>query len=89
MLHEARREFSVGGCCGFACGCAKKCSCCGCTPQQTRVALRSVSLAVRQNELLGLLGPNGAGKTTTMKLVVGDEAPTSGTVCKLHILVLV
>ncbi len=45
-----------------------------------KMALRGLSIGLRSNELLGLLGPNGAGKTTAMKLLVGDERPTSGTV---------
>ena len=41
-------------------------------------ALRGVSLAVRQGELIGFLGPNGAGKTTAISLMIGLRRPTSG-----------
>jgi ABC-type multidrug transport system ATPase subunit len=34
---------------------------------------------VRPGHVTGFLGPNGAGKTTTMRLILGLDAPTSGT----------
>lgn len=41
-------------------------------------ALRSVSIKVSQNEVVGLLGPNGAGKTTLMKILTGYLHPSAG-----------
>ena len=43
-----------------------------------RLAVDSVSLAVRRGEVYGFLGPNGAGKTTTLRMVLGLVRPTSG-----------
>jgi len=43
-----------------------------------RSVVSSVSLKVRQGEIVGLLGPNGAGKTTTFYMVLGIVRPDSG-----------
>ena len=45
-----------------------------------RRIVRSVSLAVRSNEIVGLLGPNGAGKTTVFGMIVGLVRPDKGTI---------
>jgi len=42
------------------------------------VAVKEVSFAVAEGELVGFLGPNGAGKTTTLKMLAGLLYPTSG-----------
>jgi ABC-type Fe3+/spermidine/putrescine transport system ATPase subunit len=41
-------------------------------------AVRDLSLAVGQGELVTLLGPSGSGKTTTLRMIAGFELPTSG-----------
>jgi ABC-2 type transport system ATP-binding protein len=41
-------------------------------------AVDSLSMEVRQGQILGFIGPNGAGKTTTIKILVGLLRPTSG-----------
>ncbi len=42
-------------------------------------AVDGLSFAVRPGHVTGFLGPNGAGKTTTMLIILGLDAPTSGT----------
>jgi ABC-2 type transport system ATP-binding protein len=42
-------------------------------------AVDELSFTVRPGHVTGFLGPNGAGKTTTMRLILGLDAPTSGT----------
>lgn len=42
--------------------------------------LRSLSLEVKQGEIVTLLGANAAGKTTTMKTIFGIVKPKSGTI---------
>ena len=42
--------------------------------------LEDVSLSVREGEFLGLIGPNGSGKTTLLKIMLGLQAPDTGTV---------
>src|ERR1044071_6956227 len=44
------------------------------------VAVDGLSLELRAGDVCGLIGPNGAGKTTTMRVVVGLQRPTRGSV---------
>ncbi len=44
------------------------------------VALRELSLEVRDGELLSVVGPSGCGKSTLLNLVAGLDAPTSGVI---------
>ena len=43
-------------------------------------ALRDMSLAVEQGEIVALLGRNGMGKSTTLKTIMGLLKPRSGEV---------
>ena len=45
-----------------------------------QAALDDVSLVVEPGTVTGLLGRNGAGKTTLMRIVTGQEFPTSGAI---------
>ena len=46
----------------------------------TAVAVDNLSFTVPPGQVTGFLGPNGAGKSTTMRLILGLDAPTSGSV---------
>jgi ATP-binding cassette subfamily F protein 3 len=41
---------------------------------------RDLSFQLQRGKRLGILGPNGCGKTTLLRILLGDEAPTEGTV---------
>jgi ABC-2 type transport system ATP-binding protein len=45
-----------------------------------KVAVDDLSFSVEPGKITGFLGPNGAGKTTTMRLILGLDRPTKGTV---------
>jgi ABC-2 type transport system ATP-binding protein len=44
------------------------------------LAVSDLSFSVRPGLVTGFLGPNGAGKTTTMRMILGLDAPTQGSV---------
>ncbi|MCC3275583.1 ATP-binding cassette domain-containing protein [Arthrobacter sp. zg-Y20] len=46
----------------------------------TKTAVENVSFTVQPGKVTGFLGPNGAGKSTTMRMIVGLDNPTSGSV---------
>ncbi|KAK9754118.1 ABC transporter [Popillia japonica] len=68
MVHNLHKEYTKTD--------IRICDCC-CKrdeePVTSKVAVRSLSLAVDAGEVFGLLGHNGAGKTTTMKIIIAEE----------------
>jgi ABC-2 type transport system ATP-binding protein len=44
------------------------------------LAVDDLSFTVEPGKITGFLGPNGAGKTTTMRLILGLDHPSGGTV---------
>jgi branched-chain amino acid transport system ATP-binding protein len=44
------------------------------------VAVKDVSMSVKQGELRAIIGPNGAGKTTFFNMISGYFAPTTGSI---------
>jgi ABC-2 type transport system ATP-binding protein len=45
-----------------------------------KVAVDDLSFTVEPGHVTGFLGPNGAGKSTTMRMIMGLDAPDSGSV---------
>ena len=45
-----------------------------------QVVLQGVTFKIISGQKLGLIGPNGAGKTTILRVLLGQETPTGGTV---------
>ncbi|WP_454084531.1 ABC transporter ATP-binding protein [Georgenia sp. Marseille-Q6866] len=45
-----------------------------------KVAVDDLSFTIPSGSVTGFLGPNGAGKSTTMRMIVGLDRPTSGSV---------
>jgi ABC-2 type transport system ATP-binding protein len=46
----------------------------------SKVAVDDLTFTVRPGVVTGFLGPNGAGKSTTMRMILGLDAPTRGSV---------
>lgn len=45
-----------------------------------KTAVDDVSFTVQPGVVTGFLGPNGAGKSTTMRMIVGLDAPSAGSI---------
>ena len=45
-----------------------------------KTAVDDLTFTVQPGQVTGFLGPNGAGKSTTMRMILGLDAPTSGSV---------
>jgi ABC-2 type transport system ATP-binding protein len=45
-----------------------------------KLAVDDISFVVKPGTVTGFLGPNGAGKSTTMRMIVGLDAPSGGTI---------
>lgn len=45
-----------------------------------KIAVNNISLNINSGIVTGFLGPNGAGKTTTMRMILGLDKPTSGSI---------
>ncbi|HYC70168.1 MAG TPA: ATP-binding cassette domain-containing protein [Opitutaceae bacterium] len=45
-----------------------------------RPVIRDFSTVIQRGDKIGILGPNGAGKTTLIKLLLGQLAPTAGSI---------
>lgn len=46
----------------------------------SKTAVDAIDFTVQPGKVTGLLGPNGAGKSTIMRMIVGLDRPTSGSV---------
>jgi ABC transport system ATP-binding/permease protein len=46
----------------------------------TRPIIRNLSTAVMRGDRIGIIGPNGSGKTTLLRLMLGQLAPSTGSV---------
>lgn len=45
-----------------------------------KTAVDAIDFTVKPGRVTGFLGPNGAGKSTTMRMILGLDAPTAGSV---------
>ncbi len=49
-------------------------------PSGEKTVLNDVDLRVRKGEFISVVGPSGCGKSTLLRMVLGSEAPSSGSV---------
>ena len=46
----------------------------------SRTAVDGISFALKPGRVTGFLGPNGSGKSTTMRMAMGLDSPSSGSI---------
>jgi len=46
----------------------------------SKLILRNIPFRLDKGEKIGLIGKNGVGKSTVLKLILGQEEPTEGTI---------
>merc|ERR1712167_253897 len=51
-------------------------------PTKDKPTIMDVSLTVSQVSRVAVIGANGAGKSTAIKVLVGEQLPTKGTIWK-------
>ncbi len=51
-----------------------------CKVYNSKMVLNKISFEVKKGEFLSVLGPSGCGKTTLLRLLIGIESPTSGSI---------
>ncbi|MBD3181646.1 ATP-binding cassette domain-containing protein [Candidatus Poribacteria bacterium] len=49
-----------------------------------KVLFQNLTAEIYRHDRVGIIGPNGIGKTTLLKLILGEEEPTSGVVWVGH-----
>ena len=49
---------------------------------ESKTAVDNVTFSVDKGEFLSILGPSGCGKTTLLRMLIGLEKPSSGTILK-------
>lgn len=47
---------------------------------RSKEIIKGISFEIKEGEILGFIGPNGAGKTTTIKLLIGLQQLSKGTI---------
>lgn len=50
-----------------------------------KILFENLSFDLPRGKILGIMGPNGCGKTTLLKILLGEEEPTSGRVQRGHL----
>ena len=48
----------------------------------SQVLFENISFVVNKRDKIALVGKNGAGKTTMLRIITGEQQPTSGTVAR-------
>ena len=48
----------------------------------SHVLFENISYVINKRDKIALVGKNGAGKTTMLRIITGEQMPTSGTVAR-------